>query len=163
VEDLVEMAVNIVAGCANAALGNVIGAGLRFVRAQTGVEAHLGKDLADILHNGFNTAGKDNAKLIGKTLLRETKGSAAARQPDPSGLSPKTLYLQAAQQETTERVNQIVDGFTQHVATLKRVPVDTLLALSERLNAQAADNLAKEIETAVVNEWVNFGKAAAEK
>ncbi len=161
IEDLITAAVNVVAGCANAAIGNLIGAGLKLVRARTGVEEHLGRDLTEVLHTGFNAAGKDNAKLAGKALVRETK--ANGHDPDPSGLSPKTLYLQAAQKETTVRVNQIGDGFIQYAGTLKRVPIDTLLALSERLNAAAADALARDIETAVVNEWVNFGKAAAER
>lgn len=161
VEALAEAAIDTVAAMFNVALGNAIGAGLKSLRAATGIEEHIGKELSDVIHDGLKLAGKDNVKLAGKTLV-DKAGHVAAHQGN-SGLSPRSLYLDGAQAETSAKVAAIKSGFMRHAGTLKRVPIDTLVALSDKLNASEAISLGTAFEDTVIHEWISFGKAAAEQ
>jgi hypothetical protein len=161
VATLVEAAINVLAGLTNAALGDLMARGLELAKATTGIEQHLGAGLTALLHDGFKAAGKDNVKLAAKEVLDHAQPAA-----DPAAgaaQSPRTRYLQETQRQTLSTVVALQAGFVRHAHELKRVPIDTLQAVSARLNPAAARAFGDRFGQLVIDEWVNFGKAACEQ
>lgn len=168
VEKLLEMAMNVLSAQATSALGTLIGSGLKLAEAKTGAGEHLGAQLTETLIDGFKDAGKENAKVAMGAL-----GDIGARTGKPEsekhegskiepGLSAKSIYLNAAKERTGDAMDATSRRFGAQAKVLKRVPVETLQTLRAAFNERLKQRISQTYHTLLVNEWINFGKAAAE-
>ncbi len=159
VEQLLEMAMNVLSAQATTALGTLISAGLKLGDARLGVGEHLGAQLTDTLIDGFKDAGKENAKVAVQALGQIGMPPAAHE----SGLSMKTMYLDAAKERTSAAMTSTSKRFLRQEHALRRVPVDTLRALNAKFNDKLKTQIHDTYAALLVNEWVNFGKVAADQ
>ena len=159
VEALVEVAMSVLAAQASAGIGVLLGSALKHASSAIGAAEHLGDRLTESLIDGFKDAGKENAK-VGMLALGglDTKPPSAV----DSKLSPKTLYVMAAKQRTADAMDASSRSFVNRAPLLKRVPIDTLLAIRSALGPSLKKTLRETYSDLIVNEWINFGKAAAD-
>jgi hypothetical protein len=160
-EKLADIAAKVLLQVAELGMGELLGAGFGRAASALGAEAHLGKEVTEIIVDGLKDGGCDAIKeALADTHGAETQDHHSETAEDTNGkLTPKSAYLEAARMRTEVAKTGIRRRFAARATLFDRLPTDTLSALVDAFDAKS---VIAEYTTLIVREWVNFGKKAAE-
>jgi hypothetical protein len=163
VEALAEAAAQILIAGASAALGQAIGKAFDALD----IEAHMGKQAAEALLDGFKEAGKEGAKKVVPVIEEHSKSAPKPAEKDSTiggaadALSPKSIYLLHARERTSAAMSVSTKRFESYSHLLKRVPISSLEALSGAFGSTTRAQVTSNFRDLLIREWVNFGKQAS--